>query len=107
MVDIAMNSIVLHRFAKERARSPGLLGVILIKAIGIRRVTCINMQRIAGAKKMLVEHWKRRGNLALMRSKKNLANAKLIDGTITASFERQGKGAIFDMPTHLYGIKVS
>jgi hypothetical protein len=67
-VDVATNLNVLHRFAKERGQSPGLLGDILIRVIKIRRVICTSMLKIAGEKKTSVELSRPKENLALKTS---------------------------------------
>lgn len=44
-----------------------------------------------------------RGELSVEEVRKNLANAQLHDGSITASFERKGKGAVtFSTRQHTY-----
>ena len=44
-----------------------------------------------------------KGKLSIEDVRKSLANAKLLDGSITASFERKGKGSVtFSTRQHTY-----
>ena len=61
------------------------------------------MQRIAGGKKSLVKPFETKGELSIDDVQKNLGSAKLVDGSIMASFERKGKGAVtFSTWQHTY-----
>ena len=98
-----MNSSVLCCFAKERARCLGLLGDILIKAIEIQQATCISMQKNCWGDENVSKAPQTKRELSVEDVRKNLGSAKLIDGSLMASFERKGKGAItFSTRQHTY-----
>ena len=75
----------------------------MIRLIGIRQATCTSMAKNCWGDENVSKALESKGALSIDDIRKSLANAKLQDRSIMASFERKGKGSVtFSMRQHTY-----
>jgi SOS-response transcriptional repressor LexA len=102
-VDVATNLSVPHHSARERGQVPRIVRRYLDK--GDRNSTS-NMHKHAKncwGEENISRALETKGALSVEDVRKNLSSAKVVDGSITASFERKGKKAVtFSTRQHTY-----
>ena len=71
--------------------------------IGTQLVTCTSTQKNCWGEEIVSKVLEGKGELGIEDVRKGLSLAKLHDGSITASFERKGKGSVtFSTRQHTY-----